>query len=193
MREADFGLCLVSLAFLNSTYISDKELPYFLDETNPNGIIPIGLSKIDFGLHDLKGLEKKQLFRYNDRFFSQCRGSSKDDFVLELYKQIESRVDKLPPKSDKKKDDNIPKTAIMEYALDSHIDRAITPMSSEGRLDGDIEGFSNQVPVVKRLKEWFLSGDTPFCALLGDYGMGKTTTCKLLSQELKNTPPRLHQ
>ncbi|HWA83391.1 MAG TPA: hypothetical protein VG820_08170 [Fimbriimonadaceae bacterium] len=34
------------------------------------------------------------------------------------------------------------------------------------------------------LLEWVEEGSQPYCALLGEYGMGKTTTCKALAKEL---------
>ena len=38
---------------------------------------------------------------------------------------------------------------------------------------------------VQFLKEWIADEKAPpYCALLGEYGMGKTTTCKALAREL---------
>src|SRR5260370_16146601 len=55
---------------------------------------------------------------------------------------------------------------------------------------------------IEFLMEWIEDAKAPpYCALLGEYGMGKTTTCKALARELlerrgaeqKHPPPRYLQ
>src|SRR5260221_8937485 len=56
LEECDFGLLLVSPAFLGKKYITEQELPVFVgDRKKP--CIPVTLRRIDFEDQDLKGLK----------------------------------------------------------------------------------------------------------------------------------------
>jgi len=94
--KCDFGLLLVSPAFLASKFITEKELPTFI--SNEKRSIPVMLNPIDFARHDLKGLEKKQIFRLDyegfkePRAYVDCKKQRRDTFVLELFKSIENKL-----------------------------------------------------------------------------------------------------
>ncbi|MBU4308026.1 MAG: toll/interleukin-1 receptor domain-containing protein [Candidatus Aminicenantes bacterium] len=94
------GLFLVSPAFLGSQYIQKHELPKFI-KGGSKAIIPIMLQPVDFDRHDLKGLEKVQIFRLEGKQFQSpkaygdCVGNQRNRFVHELFKQVENRMDKL--------------------------------------------------------------------------------------------------
>jgi len=96
--ECDFGLLLVSPAFLNSQFIVGQELPRFVgDKRAPS--IPVLLAKVDFRLHDLKGLEELQIFRYRGkrytdfRSYAECKtGNPRHDFVFSLFESIETKL-----------------------------------------------------------------------------------------------------
>lgn len=94
----DFGLLLISPAFLASNYITEKELPAFISNKGKPAI-PVMLQPVDFDRHDLKGLEKKQIFRLNyagfkePRAYGDCKGQRRETFVLELFKAIEDRLE----------------------------------------------------------------------------------------------------
>jgi hypothetical protein len=96
-----FGLLLVSPAFLSSGFIGENELPRYVGEGKAASI-PVMLSKVDFQLHDLKGLEELQIFRYMGRRYSEPRaygecksGSPRRDFVYSLFQAIEKKLSLL--------------------------------------------------------------------------------------------------
>jgi hypothetical protein len=100
LAECNLGLLLVSPAFLGSQYISEHELPKFM-KSDAKLLIPIMLQPVNFKLHDLKGLQRAQIFRLESpRFqspkaYGDCTGCQRDRFVQELFSQVESRLDKL--------------------------------------------------------------------------------------------------
>jgi hypothetical protein len=94
IRSCDFGLLFLSPAFLASDYIKDNELPLLLDGGR---IVPVGLKPIDFTLHQSLTLDEYQVFRLRTTkgqwWYSDLRAAShREDFVLELFRQIEARL-----------------------------------------------------------------------------------------------------
>ncbi len=96
--QCDFGLLLISPAFLASKFITEKELPAFVADAG-KPFIPVMLQQVDFARHDLKGLEKRQIFRLDyegfkePRAYGDCKGQRRETFVLELFRAIEDRLD----------------------------------------------------------------------------------------------------
>lgn len=93
-----FGLLLVSPTFLSSTFIGENELPHYVGDTRAASI-PVMLSKVDFQLHDLKGLEELQIFRFagqrytEPRSYGECKsGNPRKEFVFELFQAIEAKL-----------------------------------------------------------------------------------------------------
>ena len=98
IKCCDMGLLLISPAFLASSYITEKELPVFV--TGGKASVPVMLQPVDFDLHDLKGLEKKQIFRFDyvglkaPRAYGECKSHRRNAFVLELFREIEKKLQK---------------------------------------------------------------------------------------------------
>jgi len=97
IENCDFGLLLISPAFLASSFIAKSELPKFV--SGEKASVPVMLQPVDFERHDLKGLEKKQIFRFapkesgRPKAYAECRSHRRDAFVLELFRQIERKLD----------------------------------------------------------------------------------------------------
>lgn len=93
--ECDVGLLLVSPSFLASEFIGNEELPQFVgDESKP--AIPVEIHDVDFKRHDLKGLDRQQLFRLDRvKSFFKCTGQQRIQFAEQLYAQIEERLNRL--------------------------------------------------------------------------------------------------
>jgi len=210
LAECDMGILMVSLDFLNSRFITEVELPELVVAVDDGvsgptkKVIPIGLKKVDFNHHDMHGLEQRQLFRLNNQqFYDACRGPKKDEFALELFKQIELALEKhfkaqsphkqavLAPQispaepaiegySFQKAQEDFPDCHVPNQARAASIDNAESLLSKQ-KQQAQEEG----IDAIQYLYDWLIDADAPpFCALLGEYGMGKTTSCKALSQRL---------
>lgn len=100
MNSCDFGLLLVSPSFLGSDFVCEKELPRFTGRDRTPSI-PVMLQPIDFKLHDLKGLEELQIFRFTGkrfkepRAYGECKRGARNDFILALFRDIELKISKV--------------------------------------------------------------------------------------------------
>jgi hypothetical protein len=125
INSCDFGLLLISPAFLASEFITSSELPTFV--SGKKAAVPVMLQPVDFVRHDLKGLEKKQIFRFapkganNPKAFAECKGSRRDAFVLELFRQIERKLETASPSSAKREiSDPVLDLRLFELALGAY-------------------------------------------------------------------------
>jgi hypothetical protein len=97
--SCDLGLLLLSPAFLGSKFICDKELPHFIGSSRAQSV-PVMLQPVDLNLHDLRGLDHLQIFRYQGpkfsraRAYGECKPKARDQFVLELFRKIEAKLSK---------------------------------------------------------------------------------------------------
>jgi len=100
LKQCDLGLLLISPAFLGSQYIDEHELPRFVG-SDAKPLIPIMLQSVNFQRHDLKGLQDGQIFRLDrpnlrsPKSYYECSPLQRDQFIQEVFKQVESRLDKL--------------------------------------------------------------------------------------------------
>ncbi len=200
LEQCDFGLLLVSSAFLGSKFIVKHELPDLLETKQ---VVPVGLKPILFdGSQDLKGLEHRQIFfDEKQKAFSEQRSSeTQERFVRQLFQKIDKLLESpTPVKAQPVKETakEIARESIRDHtrlarlALAGFDEEHFVP--TEGVMTTISKGLEEAPEIdpkqrkdaVKFLEEWATDTNAPpYCALLGEYGMGKTTTCKALAREL---------
>jgi WD40 repeat protein/uncharacterized protein YjbI with pentapeptide repeats len=202
-----FGLLLVSYEFLDSPYIASHELLHFVAPDRPvawKRAVPIGLKPVALdGSVDLKGLHDRQIFRDEEgRFFSErASATTQEAFVERLFQTILAVVRRQfsgPP-------DDGPTGVPASTATDRRIELAqrrhlrdvaeggefvptegvSTPLEKLDEEARTIGSPGDRQDALEFLKRWARDPAAPaFCAVLGDYGIGKTTTCKQLAQAL---------
>ena len=194
------GLLLASPAFLGSGFITKEELPRYVprtpDEAAPGRrAIPVALKRLDFtGAMDLKGLEEVQVFHdAKRRDYAHCKGTQRDDFVHALYMQMLKAVAGLSPT-----DPSSPTPGGKGPDRDGLMRRMMEDRLTGCRVSND--GYSGSLDKLEKspaveggerqdaltfLVDWATAGtERPYFALLGDLGLGKTTTCMALTDAL---------
>ena len=197
----DFGLLLVSPAFLASAYIDEHELPHFVDRdpfrpAAGKRAAPVALKPIRFdGTMDLKGLEKRQIFCGKDgKAYQQLTGNAaKDKFAGELFAKIVDMLSASPPapsvpveipRIGRRPVDRYLREAIDLDLAGIHFVPAEGHPATQNKLeDGGPTGERRDA--LAFLNEWAREpAGAPYCALLGEYGIGKTTTSMAFAQTL---------
>ena len=103
LGECDVGLVLLSPAFLGSQYIQNNELPNFV-KSGRKSLIPVMLQPIDLERPDLKSLQQTHIVRpdrprfASPKAYGECSGAHRDQFALEVFRQVEARLDKVARK-----------------------------------------------------------------------------------------------
>lgn len=94
LKVCDVGILLISPSFLGSSYITEHELPSYTGNTSKR-CFPVMLAPVDFDRHDLKGLDKKQIFRLSSdglaepRAFNELKTRRKEEFVRSFFACID--------------------------------------------------------------------------------------------------------
>lgn len=107
LDSSDIVLLFTSPTYFGKEFIREKELKYITFSNKDH--IPIGFKYIDLTSDrlDLSGINNKQFYKFNDKFYSQCLGSEKEDFIHGLFDIIEKKADKSIKSKHRKKQSSL--------------------------------------------------------------------------------------
>jgi len=192
LEECHFGIVFFSLAFLNSDYIKYNELPKFISQDGKvfKKLYPVPLNLFDFATQLPKHLGKIQFFREPSGeliFYSDLTiKAEKKAFIHNLYLQIQTSIQKhILPIKNKTKEDAL--CELSKYQCEDLTNYFINPKAHRKSVADSLEvkGVVIGENAADFIFDWAKNpNDTPFMALLGEYGMGKTTLCKKVTKEL---------
>lgn len=95
LDSCDYGVLLMSPAFLASTFVTEHELPHFVGSAATKGALPVGLKEVPLdGTRRLYGIDRYQIFTdpRSGRFFTQTSGADRERFAMELAGAIRRRL-----------------------------------------------------------------------------------------------------
>src|SRR5215471_7149814 len=202
-RRADVVLLLVSPAWL-ARLKSDVEV-YAGVADKRKSVIPVVLENVDAKLHDLHALEGRELFwlqlqRGKPKSFADCDVAHKKQFVQQLFECIERQLDStMARQEEQSRPSPHDQIDLDDYATLAHAwpgdptdqRRIVHARAQEANVrapleDSDAErAAAHSVVALEALQQWALDPhEAPYCALLGEYGIGKTTTLKQFTHTL---------
>ena len=91
VNECDLGLLMLSASFLNSKYISENELPALLKNKL---VFPIMIQNVDFSRHDLKGIEKIQVYSLKGKPYWPLGRKQQAKFIEGAFVKMEELLNK---------------------------------------------------------------------------------------------------
>ena len=188
------GLLLLSPHALKSKTITEHEIPLLLSKN----LLPVGLKRFNLEqLSQVPNLQERQVFLLNDYgnglFFDECsEPDARRTFAEKLLAQIgwalsnpepeptysrhHGLLDRLPAHCA----DNYPELDFVEgEALRISLQQVGTSSSDAPR--------GESIPILEAIDNWISSkaeSSPPLLAILGEFGSGKTFTCRMLNQRL---------
>jgi WD40 repeat protein len=195
----------IVIVLMSPSLVADKRIRERIARLKDEGrpLFPIPLSATDADRQDLGPLQGLERCPREMRAFRDLRGKpAKEKFALAAWQDIEGALEKLTLRSTSS---DVALAPAPSSLLDSSIAKAwnlpghvldararLQPLHLKGGVDDrfDLErgGAAGSQPrdesidAVKYLQAWAIDPDAPpFFALLGDVGIGKTTTCRLLT------------
>ncbi|MFN7308960.1 MAG: NACHT domain-containing protein, partial [Acetobacteraceae bacterium] len=192
-RHCHLGLLMLSPDFAKSDYIRDLEFPHFVlgdalggGERHP---VPISLRPVQLSDHPhLKRLKPSLVF-YGERkcSYEECKGArARDAFAAALFAEIEKLLEHHPPPVAGPP----PRDTLVERDLADRLAEQWVPQvaAARGRPGGMAEAPRENAgtqDALDFLQAWLNDpAGQPYAALLGEYGMGKTTSCRIFARRL---------
>jgi hypothetical protein len=194
LDACDHGLILLSPALLASAYIRQHEFPTFGIGTEGAGkpFSVVGLRSIDVDNDDLHGIDASQIFWHpheKKRTYCGCTTSQeRTAFVDALYRKLIDTWGALPPTRQVSAPSN-PSFDLERWSHCCALDNLKQPIRARAQRSNfqalEKEPSNEGSDALTVLTEWARDrSGPPFCAVLGQYGMGKTTTLKWFTREL---------
>ncbi|CAB5507376.1 High-affinity carbon uptake protein Hat/HatR [Bathymodiolus azoricus thioautotrophic gill symbiont] len=213
LNRSDFGIGAFSQQFLQSDYILNKEIPHFLEQNalflfgldkridGKKSSIEDFFSKVsqesdkDNNTHILQ----QHVCHLNDGsgdFFVDCATPErKNAFVDKVIKDLTVYYNELKDnpqqiqKTNKTNEINPCLDVDDRYLRENHQNCLARPMSISTKTEvlpvTKIEPATNiEVDLITDMLDWIENTPQSIYALLGDYGMGKTFSCRILSAKL---------
>ena len=173
MEQCDVALLLVSPAFLASPFISNAERPYLEKHKR---VVPVSLEPVPKNM-TTDNLETWQ-WACGRRAFIDCTVErTRKAFARDLYDEFVS------PKKTSYEEQL--RWAIGEFEPRFVQTEGVETTFAKGETENAEIDPMRRKDAIKFLIEWLADeAAPPYCALLGEYGMGKTTTCKWLAKTL---------
>ncbi|WP_198002608.1 eIF2A-related protein [Chlorobaculum parvum] len=200
LSRCNYGILLLSNRFLASTYIQKHEIPLLQDKC-----FPVALKPIDIDNLETHGLDHRQIFFFEQtKPFQKVSGANLSQFINDFVEEIEKSILKQREKHKEvacveteehevegiiRDEDGTQKfiKRNLEYRCSSYeCERFIDTCGLPGVISHQTEATSSADTVQARpyIRSWALESDVPFFALLGDFGTGKTFTCRMLAREI---------
>jgi WD40 repeat protein len=209
LERSDFGLLFLSTHRVGGLR-EDVDLKTLVESERP--LIPVPLGNLSARLN-LRGLESHHIFKSNKRTFSSCKSSDqKERFVQELFEEIEARLDRWVEKAEQRTaapplsalvgpagltlgrkgrfDEKLARELMLSYErkeLGAYVDSS----GAETNLAEDLDRRDPARPetrgvnMIEALEAWARDpAGTSYAAILGEYGMGKTTLLRKLTDVL---------
>ena len=190
-------------------YRSTRLDPCLDHRVNSPFVIPVdvGAVHLDDGI-DAAGLQKRVVFRHKGKAFIECESQAEQRaFVESLTAGLRTAIEKYGLVEDGSTSAEDSETrqeqpAYYEWAEEKVREQFVAPrdvVSPRGRLtslrkeiDREKSRLSgDSVAALDHLQRWAMaSGGARFFALLGEYGIGKTTTCQALVGQLLDARER---
>ncbi len=195
LDRAPIGVFLLSVDFLNSSFIREEEIPVLIKKRT----LPAMLKNFDLATYrePLEQIAEKQIYRYehtNEKLYSWSQTRTDDiksGYADELVTKIVRQLDAIDEQPERPHLDTFAKQAA-EYDTKVDSEWIINNRGVCGSLDqlapvDDAKPKGSEVVATDHLIEWAektSTTDNEFLAVLGEFGMGKTTTLHHFAQLL---------
>ncbi len=159
-------------------------------------VVPVRVEHLNHDLHDLWGLEGLEFYPRDGKPYAKATRAGKAAFVEGLFAALDDAVAAWRARAPLTRvDPSARLTDELEYQGFPREFIATKARRGSARLAGEAptatEAAGEDVDALEFLERWALDPQgTPLCALLGETGIGKTTTCQRLTQRLAEARAR---